>query len=111
MQKRKILTKTGVDLSKLTTNTRNLLEGCLLFWQENTSSLLVVTSTYDGKHMQGSFHYLNRAFDLRLPHELGKADLIEFVFELRRYLRLNVHVGVDVVLEKTHIHVELDRIK
>lgn len=111
MEKKAILTKTGVDISKLTTPTRNVLEGCLIFWQQNTTGLFVVTSTFDGKHMKGSLHYLNRAFDLRLPPDRVKNDLVEFVYELRRYLRLNVNAGVDVVLEKTHIHVELDRLR
>ena|SRR3990167_3578190 len=67
------------------------------FWQES----LTVTSTNDGKHGRDSLHYRRppRAEDYRLP------------LRLRAYLdALRKRLGPDyqVILEKDHIHVELD---
>ena len=64
---------------------------------------LVITSLLDGNHMSGSLHYKGLAVDLRTRH-LTKSQ--------RTKARDRLHVGLgpefDVVLEKTHIHVEYD---
>jgi len=64
---------------------------------------LIITSLLDGKHMPGSFHYKGLAVDLRTRH-LTKPD------RALAAARLRVALGpeYDVVLEKTHIHLEYD---
>ena len=62
---------------------------------------LVITSALDGKHSRASLHYVGFALDFRtreLPEELK----ISFADELRIALGRQY----DVVLEKTHLHVE-----
>lgn len=56
---------------------------------------LVVTSGMDGKHMTGSLHYKGLAADLRFP--------------LRDEIKATLGPDWDVVWEKDHLHVELDR--
>ena len=66
-------------------------------------SELIITSGNDGKHMDGSFHYTDLAFDARTRHLLG--SLIPVIGQ-----RLKEELGVnyDVIIEKDHIHVEYD---
>ena len=66
-------------------------------------TMLVVTELTGGKHMEGSKHYIGQAADLRTRH-LAKSD------RSLAAARLRVALGpeYDVVLEKTHIHVEFD---
>ena len=61
----------------------------------------VITSLLDGKHMKGSKHYEGQAVDLRIRH-LHDPQL---AFSL---LRSALGRDYDVVLEKSHIHVEFD---
>lgn len=68
---------------------------------------LVITSTTDGKHMVGSLHYVGLAFDLRIRHM--PEDVIKDVkLKIVKTLKL-LSTRFQVVLEKTHIHVEYDR--
>ena len=70
-----------------------------LFNKENVE--LVITAAIDGKHSRGSLHYAGAAVDLRIRHlPLGGAEKI--------YGDLISALGsdYDVVLEKSHIHVE-----
>lgn len=70
---------------------------------------MVVTSITDGKHMQGSLHYVGMAADIRLP----PLSLTQYIL---RQMRMSLggnpddnRVGeYDVVLENDHIHVEYD---
>lgn len=62
---------------------------------------MVVTAVIDGKHSRGSLHYAGAAADLRIRHlPLGGAENI--------YGDLISALGsdYDVVLEKSHIHIE-----
>ncbi len=63
---------------------------------------LIITAGNDGKHMVGSLHYKGYAIDLRLPKE-GK-NWGAIVAMIKAFLGENF----DVILEKTHIHVEYD---
>lgn len=58
-----------------------------------------VTSVRDGVHMEGSLHYVGRAFDFVHPM-MSRASA----------LRLRGHLGpqYDVIFEEDHIHVEFD---
>lgn len=65
---------------------------------------LVVTSTNDGKHMKNSFHYKDLAFDMRIWY-LSASERKEIIAKARKKLGKDY----DIVLEKTHIHVEYDK--
>lgn len=60
---------------------------------------MVITSGKDGKHSEGSLHYEGKAVDLRIWNVLQV--LVE---------KLHEELGPDyeVILEKDHIHIELD---
>ncbi len=64
---------------------------------------LIITAVFDGDHMVGSLHDKGLAFDMRTKHLLkpNRATVAA---------RLRVALGpeYDVILEKTHIHVEFD---
>jgi len=62
-------------------------------------SELVVTAGRDGKHMEGSLHYVGRAYDVRTWNLL---DVI--VQRIKKELGPNF----DVVREDDHIHIEFD---
>ena len=64
---------------------------------------LIITSLLDGKHMPNSFHYKGLAVDLRTRH-ISNSDRMLVVGRLR----LALGPEYDVVLEKTHLHVEYD---
>lgn len=65
---------------------------------------LTVTSTNDGKHMKGSFHYKDLAFDMRIWY-LSVSERKEMVAQASKILGKDY----DIILEKTHIHVEYDK--
>ena len=63
----------------------------------------VITSARDGKHMANSLHYVGKAIDLR-TNFFSPLQRPEFHFELLSALGSDY----DVVLEKTHVHLEFD---
>jgi hypothetical protein len=64
----------------------------------------IVTSLNDGKHMEGSLHYKNRAVDLRFKHiPAEKRD--ELSDEINALLN---PLGFDWVVEADHWHCEFD---
>lgn len=62
----------------------------------------VITSARDGRHVQGSQHYMGRAIDLR-TRDLPQSALPSLAAELRERLG----EGWIVLLEPDHIHVHL----
>jgi hypothetical protein len=62
---------------------------------------LVITSVTDGKHSPNSLHYVGYAFDMR-TRDLSQVDKKNLAVDLREALGQEF----DVVVEKTHIHVE-----
>lgn len=60
---------------------------------------LVVTSGKDGTHGKNSLHYEGKAVDLRTWNVLDA---------LVKQLKAHLGPNYDVVLEKDHIHIELD---
>jgi hypothetical protein len=66
----------------------------------------VATAVTDGKHGNGSLHYVGSAIDLRLPsRQTGDpADDLRMVSELR----IALGEEWDCVLEETHLHLEHD---
>ena len=61
---------------------------------------MVVTSGTEGKHSWGSLHFSGCAFDFR------KWALSDNGAEARKMLSEKLGAEFDVVLERTHIHVE-----
>ena len=62
---------------------------------------LTLTSALDGKHSSQSLHYVGQAIDLRtrdVPEDLRKT--------LRKKIAQRLGSDFDVILEKTHIHIE-----
>lgn len=72
---------------------------CQVFCVYN--SPCVVTSAQDGVHKESSKHYEGKALDFRIWYVSNPSEVAEMI-----RLRLGKHY--DVVLESTHIHVELD---
>jgi hypothetical protein len=68
-----------------------------LLYREHGERLTVMHVT-DGRHMRGSLHYVGNAADLRFP----KRHPDQIATELRKRLGSDF----DVVVEKTHIHIE-----
>ena len=64
----------------------------------------IITSVLDGTHSANSLHYEGRALDLR-TRDLTAEQIEEYATALRSGLGQ----GWDVVVEKTHIHIEWDR--
>ena len=69
----------------------------------NTNDPMVITSVTDGKHMNGSLHYKGLAFDVR-TNFLTSTQKSIFFDALRNHMDLEF----DIVLEKSHIHIEFD---
>lgn len=63
---------------------------------------LTITSITDGDHMTNSLHHIGEAIDLRLPEDQDNLDSIVGA------LKKDLGAAYDVVLERTHIHVEHD---
>jgi hypothetical protein len=67
-----------------------------------------ITSANDGEHSDGSLHFDNRAFDIRIKNIIAGT---EFPLAARGWAeRMRVALGddYDVILEDDHIHVEYD---
>lgn len=64
-------------------------------------SLLVITSIVDGKHSDTSLHYTGCAFDCRI-----KNTSTAQVGMIKSAIKEALTEDFDVVLEKTHIHIE-----
>lgn len=64
---------------------------------------LVVTSGTDGKHMKGSLHYDGNAFDMRSWWWSDREKQV-----IRDEMAAKLGCDYDVVLERTHLHIEYD---
>ena len=94
-----ILIKAGVDISRLRPEIRKKLnEIAAVVWACDKQEL-IITSTYEGNHSEGSLHYANLAIDISrdLPTTYSYT-------EIRRCLGLDF----DVVLKSDHIHIGYD---
>lgn len=61
----------------------------------------VITSALEGRHSRTSLHYAGQAVDFRISDLLPEARK-----EVTERIAVALGVQFDVVLEKTHIHVE-----
>ena len=94
-----MLIKAGVDISRLRPEIRKRLnEIARRVWSIEQEEL-IITSTYDGNHSEGSLHYANLAVDIRS----GKHGQ-----EMRDELSNKLGMDYDVVLGTAHIHIEYD---
>lgn len=72
-------------------------------FEDRKLGLMTITSCMDGKHSAGSKHYIGGAFDIRtrdIP-----ADQWQIV---AGDIRERLGSEFDVVVEKDHLHIELD---
>ena len=60
---------------------------------------MVITSTYEGSHSEGSLHYANLAVDIRK----NKAKVLSY-----KEIKQALGKDYDVILEGDHIHIEYD---
>ncbi len=94
--------KQGVDLSGL----RNEMMFALHVATDAFAAFgyeTVLTSARDGKHGQGSLHYVGLAVDLRTT----KAGVDrESARRLRRIIATRLGAQYDVIAEELHIHIE-----
>ena len=74
-----------------------------LWYREFSYDFVLTCVTDSHKHDQESLHNFGLAFDMR-TRELVAVQIMDFSDELRRCLGSEY----DVVVEKTHIHVEFD---
>lgn len=63
----------------------------------------VITSITDGKHSANSLHYEGLAVDLRTRHMIDSEQK-----EFKDQMAARLGGNYDVVLERTHVHVEFD---
>jgi hypothetical protein len=100
--------KNGVDISNLS---NDIFVGILwaqeIFAKYNIE--LVVTSTNDGNHMNGSKHFTNNAFDLR-ANNMTDEQQKKIASELQEKLGSDYYVGAEFFTNESndHIHVEYD---
>jgi hypothetical protein len=97
--------KKDVVLSGLKIEMRKALIEAEALWKENSQEL-VVTAGLDGLHSAGSLHYYGYALDFRIRY----FDAAEKP-GIARALKERLGGDYDVILHKTHIHVELDKAK
>ena len=97
-----VRTKKGVTLKYLKPEIKYALKICLSAY-EKKGFTLTVTSTRDGKHMHGSKHYTDEAFDTRI-WGMNKKIRQEIISECKMILGPNY----DIIDEGDHLHFEYD---
>lgn len=95
--------KNGVDFSALRPIMQLYANMIADLHFHNFGKPLVITSTTEGKHSVNSLHYKGLAIDVRrwdkLPSEVNSfLKILKFEFDK----------NLDIVLEKTHFHIEYD---
>lgn len=94
-----MLIKAGVEIYRLRPEIRKKLNQIAMIVWSIEKEELVITSTYEGAHSEGSLHYADLAVDIR-RHKKGQ--------EIRDELKNKFGIDYDVVLEYDHIHIEYD---
>ena len=94
-----MLIKAGVDISRLRPEIRKKLNEIARRVGAIEGEELIITSTYEGSHSEGSLHYANLAVDIR-RYKKGR--------DVRDELSNRFGMDYDVVLVSDHIHIEYD---
>ena len=94
-----MLIKAGVDISRLNREIRRALPKIQRELNEFEQEL-IITSTYEGTHGEGSLHYGNDAIDIRID--------APNIREVKEEMKEKLGKSYDVVYEGDHIHVEYD---
>lgn len=94
-----MLIKTGVEIYRLRPEIRKKLNQIARIVWSVEKEELVITSTYEGAHREGSLHYADLAIDIR-RHKNSQ--------EVRDELKNKLGIDYNVVLEYGHIHIEYD---
>ena len=102
---RGLLIKDGVKFHSFSLHFASFVVAVIKAWDLYAPSVTpVITSANDGVHMTGSLHYKNLAWDLRTKNlDAGKIE------EIARMLRVDLGKDWDIIVEDTHLHVEMDR--
>jgi hypothetical protein len=96
--------KANVNLSGLHLSMRPVLVAAEAIWKQlGITEGVTVTSALDGLHSAGSLHYYGRALDFRIRYFKNNAEC-----EAADLLKKALSEDYDVILHKTHIHVEYD---
>lgn len=97
--------KKGVILAGLKIEMRPVLKRADGLWRANGQEL-VITSGLEGTHSAGSYHYYGYALDLRTNYfsEEKKRELERIL----QHRLAEISSAYQVVLERTHMHVEFD---
>ena len=94
-----MLIKAGVDISRLNREPRRSLPKVQRVLDKDGEEL-IITSTYEGNHGEGSLHYSNDAYDIGLPQHDPVGRCSDIRESLGHYF--------DVEGEEDHIHIEFD---
>ena len=97
--------KKGAIVAGLQIKMRPVLIEAEKLWKENGDEL-VITAGLDGAHSAGSLHYYGYAVDLRIRNFNASAKP-----GIAAALKKRLGNDYDVILHKTHIHVEYDKAK
>ena len=96
--------KEGVNIWGLQVEMQKVLKQAAKIWKKYGEEL-VITSARDGIHSPGSLHYFGYAVDLR-TYYFTKPTINLIAAELQD----RIGWKYQVIVEKTHIHVEYDNI-
>jgi len=99
MGKQRLLIKVGcggVDISSLHPKMRVALKVVGILW--GLSKDVIITCTWDGSHMVGSFHPFKRALDIAYPSNWSDVMAID--------LKAKLEGDFDVIYHDSHIHIE-----
>jgi len=90
--------KDGVDVRGLQPVMWDMIYDIEPFYAEQ-DLVLIITAALDGKHKEGSFHYLGLAIDIRTRTLVEPRDMYERIKSV-------LADAFDVVWHETHIHIE-----
>lgn len=96
--------KKGVDCTGIIPLMFNAMVDVHTVFRNNGQEDLTITSLRDGDHQEDSKHYQGRAFDCR-TRNVEDADVL---LRIEKEVRAALGSDFDLVLHKTHLHVEFD---
>lgn len=93
--------KEGVDIAGIRPEMLLAINVCERIYDQYNIDF-VITACRDGKHSAGSLHYVGLAIDCR-SRDIATDQLKT---EIVRQMRLSLGKQFDVVVERTHFHIE-----